>query len=79
MSCALVVAALARPRRALALFPARTLGAIALRRGGGSALLLARHLHLQLLRLAAGACRCQSVNNPVVNEAMPETEPDNQP
>ena len=38
MSGALVVAALARPRGALALFPARALGAIALRRGGGSAL-----------------------------------------
>ena len=79
MSCALVVAALARPRGALALFPARALGAIALRCGGGNALLLARHLHFQLGRLAAPACRCQSVNNPVVNEAMPETQPDQEP
>ena len=38
MSCALLVASLARPRGALALVPARALGALALRRGGGSAL-----------------------------------------
>ena len=40
MFCALVRAALARPRGALALVLARALGAIALRRGGGSASLL---------------------------------------
>ena len=78
MSCALVVAALARPRGALALFPARALGAIALKCGSGSALLLARHMHFQLLKLAAAACRYQSVNNPVVNEAKPESEPENE-
>ena len=64
MSCALVRAALARSRGALARLLARALGAIALRRGGGSASLLSlaersygKKWHVCFLGLVFNRCK----------------------